>query len=69
MAAAPSVLYMRAWNNFFGAWIAKYLTLRIGGSRAYEEYGIPVASGLMAGCVLSNLVAYIIGTIKFFIPF
>jgi hypothetical protein len=69
MAAAPSVLYMRAWNNFFGAWVAKYLTLRIGGSRAYEEYGIPVASGLMAGCVLSNLVAYIIGTIKFFIPF
>jgi hypothetical protein len=69
MAGAPAVLHMRTWNHFFGAWVAKYLTLRIGGSKAYEEYGIPVASGLMAGYVLSNLVAYMIGTIKFFIPF
>jgi len=69
MSSAPAVTQMRDWNGFFGAWIAKYLTIRIGGSKAYEEYGIPAASGLMAGYVLSNLVAYIIGTIKFFIAF
>ncbi|MEM2352383.1 MAG: DUF6785 family protein [Thermoproteota archaeon] len=69
MSTAPAIAHMREWNCFFGAWIAKYLTLRIGGSKAYEEYGIPIAGGLMAGYVLSNLVAYIVGTIKFFVAF
>jgi hypothetical protein len=60
---------MGEWNAFLGAWIAKFLTLRIGGSKAYEEYGIPFVSGGIAGYALANLIAYLIGTVKFFIPF
>jgi len=60
---------MREWDAMLGAWIAKSLTLRIGGSKAYEEYGIPFVSGGIAGYALANLIAYLIGTVKFFIPF
>ncbi|RLI28315.1 hypothetical protein DRO58_02415, partial [Candidatus Bathyarchaeota archaeon] len=43
---------MREWNAMLGAWIAKFLTLRVGGSRAYEEYGVPFVSGGIAGYAL-----------------
>ncbi|MEM3545979.1 MAG: hypothetical protein QW547_02545 [Candidatus Bathyarchaeia archaeon] len=32
-------------------------TLRIGGSKAYENYGVPVASGFFLDCVLVILMA------------
>jgi hypothetical protein len=60
---------MREWDAFLGAWIAKFLTLRIGGSKAYEEYGVPFVSGGIAGYALANLIAYLVGTVRFFIPF
>ncbi len=31
------------------AWILKLLTIKLGGTRAYERYGIPFAAGAMAG--------------------
>jgi hypothetical protein len=30
-------------------WIAKYVLLKVGGRRAYEEVGVPVAIGIIAG--------------------
>ncbi|MEM1570266.1 MAG: hypothetical protein QXL27_06290 [Candidatus Bathyarchaeia archaeon] len=33
------------------------LTLRIGGSKAYENYGVPVDSGFFLGCVSVILMA------------
>jgi hypothetical protein len=69
LATGVAPNWMREWNAFLGAWIAKFLTLRIGGSKAYEEYGIPFVSGGIAGYALANLIAYLIGTVRFFIPF
>ncbi len=61
--------HMKEWTTFMLAWIVKWLTLRIGGSRAYGEIGVPLVSGGVAGYALSNLIAYVIGTVKFFVPF
>lgn len=58
-----------AWTNFLGAWVAKWLTLRIGGSKAYEEYGIPFIGGYIVGLVIMTVVGVIVGTIRWFIPF
>jgi hypothetical protein len=58
-----------AWTNFLGAWIVKFLTLRIGGSKAYEEYGVPAAAGVLAGFVLAAIIGVIVGLIRWFIPF
>lgn len=69
LATGVAPNWMREWNAMLGAWIAKFLTLRIGGSKAYEEYGIPFVSGGIAGYALANLIAYLIGTVRFFIPF
>jgi hypothetical protein len=69
LATAISPNWMREWNAFLEAWIAKFITLRVGGSKAYEEYGVPFACGGIAGYAFSNLLAYIIGTVRFFIPF
>jgi len=58
-----------AWTNFLGAWVAKWLTLKIGGSKAYTEYGIPFVGGYIGGVAIVTLVGIIIGMIRFFIPF
>lgn len=58
-----------AWTNFLGAWIAKWLTLKIGGSKAYEEYGIPFIGGYIVGLTIMTVVGVIIGTVRWFIPF
>lgn len=51
------------------AWILKMLTLRIGGSKAYEEFGAPLASGYIAGHMLALIPGIILGRVRFFIPF
>jgi len=56
------------WNAFVGAWVAKAVTLRVGGSKAYSNYGVPVASGLLTGMTLSTPVGNQIGIFRFF-PF
>ena len=57
------------WVMVIVAWVLKLLTLRIGGSRAYEEYGIPVATGFLLGYALAILSGGIISAVRFFIPF
>jgi len=51
------------------AWALKLLTLKIGCSKAYEEHGIPVATGFLLGYALAILAGGIISAIRFFIPF
>jgi len=43
--------------------------LRIGGSKAYEEYGVPLVSGVIAGTIVAIFIGGLIGVIRFFIPF
>jgi hypothetical protein len=57
------------WFPYLIAWILKTLTLRIGGSKAYEDYGLPIASGFALGCMLITIVATVLGICRFFIPF
>jgi len=64
-----STIWFGSWDAFFGAWVAKFLTLRLGGSKAYEKYGLPVAGGLVAGITLGGFIAYFVGMLKFFVPF
>jgi hypothetical protein len=69
IAGGYSTLWDGSWDAFLGAWIAKYLTLRIGGSKAYEQYGVSTAGGLVAGITLGSFLAYFVGMAKFFVPF
>jgi len=54
---------------FLGAWIAKTITLKIGGSKAYEEYGMPVAGGFIVGCLIALLVGGAMLVVRFFYPY
>jgi len=58
-----------SWSIALGAWIAKWLTLRIGGSRAYEEYGMPFVSGYVAGFIINLILGIIVQIVGVFIPF
>jgi len=69
LATAVAPTWMREWNAFVGAWVAKALTLRIGGSKTYSTYGVPIASGIIGGIIFASFIAYIIGMVKFFVPF
>jgi len=54
---------------FFVAWVAKILTLRIGGSKAYEGYGVPVAGGVVVGTLIASLIGGAMLIVKFFYPY
>jgi hypothetical protein len=57
------------WGPFLIAWVVKVLTLRIGGSKAYENYGIPIAAGFVAGYMVAILIGGTLSVIGFFVPF
>jgi hypothetical protein len=57
------------WSYGLIAWILKTITLRVGGSKLYEEWGAPIASGFIAGHMLALIPGTIISKIRFFIPF
>jgi hypothetical protein len=63
------IVWTGVWTSFLVAWVLKYLTLRIGGSKAYEQYGVPFVGGTLLGLVMTVLVGIIVGTVRFFIPF
>ena len=46
-------------------WIVKYVVIKFGGRKAYDEVGVPAAFGLIAGEVLGILICGIIGTVRF----
>jgi hypothetical protein len=56
------------WMSFAEALIIKYLTLKIGGARAYEEYGVPFVSGFIGGFTLTVIAGMAVGVIRFFFP-
>ncbi|MBS7612551.1 OPT/YSL family transporter [Candidatus Bathyarchaeota archaeon] len=58
-----------SWSIALGAWIAKWLTLKIGGSRAYEEYGMPFVSGYVTGFIIDVILGIIVQITRIFIPF
>jgi hypothetical protein len=57
------------WFPFLIAWIMKTLTLRVGGTKGYEEFGIPVAVGFIAGYMIAVLIGGLVGITRFFVPF
>jgi hypothetical protein len=57
------------WGPFLLAWIIKMMTLRIGGSKTYEHYGVPIAAGFIAGYMVAILVGGTLSVIRFFIPY
>jgi len=69
LATGIATNWDRIWTAILAAWIVKYLTLRIGGTKLYEEFGTPFVSGGVAGVALLNLVAYLVGVVRFFRPF
>jgi len=60
---------MGYWSYALVAWILKTITLKIGGSKAYEDWGVPIAAGYVAGHMLVLIPGSIIATIKYFVPF
>lgn len=57
------------WLSAAIAWVLKTLTLRIGGSRAYENYGVPAVCGVIIGYSIGVLIVGPIGIYRFFFPF
>jgi hypothetical protein len=57
------------WSYAVIAWILKMMTLRVGGSRLYEEFGAPLAGGYIAGYMLTLIPGIILYRIRFFTPF
>lgn len=51
------------------AWILKQLTLRIGGTKVYEKYGMPIAIGMIIGFTFYSLVYSSIAIYRQFIPY
>ena len=49
-------------------WIVKYVLLRIGGRRIYEEYIVPVCIGVITGLTLGILIISGIATFRWFSP-
>ncbi|MGQ9515423.1 MAG: hypothetical protein ACUVTL_10335 [Thermoproteota archaeon] len=51
------------------AWIMKTITLRVGGSKLYEQKGIPVAIGFVIGVVIVSILGGSFLVLRFFFPF
>jgi hypothetical protein len=69
MAFSDASLFFGMWLPALIAWILKTITVRVGGSRLYENYGIPVATGFGVGFVAIAFVGGLIGILRFFVPF
>jgi len=50
-------------------WVIKYIILKVGGRRLYEEYTIPALIGIMTGMGMGVLLAGIAGVIRFFMAY
>jgi hypothetical protein len=51
------------------AWALKLIVLKIGGSKLYEEVGVPTAVGFITGVVLMGFIGGLILIVRFFVPF
>jgi len=50
------------------ATIGKWLTFKIGGTKVYENYGVPVATGLIVGWLLKYFTGYLVNVILYVAP-
>lgn len=57
------------WTMLLVAWVLKAITLKVGGSRLYEEKGIPAAIGFATGMLVIAFIGGIILATRFFVPF
>jgi len=57
------------WGPFLIAWVLKVITLRVGGSKLYENLGVPIAGGFVAGYMVALIFGGSIGVLRFFQPF
>jgi hypothetical protein len=48
-------------------WAIKYVVLRVGGRKAYDEVGVPVALGIISGEITGIIIVSIINIIRFFV--
>jgi hypothetical protein len=53
---------------FIIAYIIKYITLKVGGSKAYTETGVPIAVGFAVGTGLQAIIGMALGVITFVRP-
>ena len=61
-----------AWGVAFSAfiaWLFKYITLKFGGAKVYENYGVPLATGLFLGYIFSVFVLGLGQIYKFLFPY
>jgi hypothetical protein len=54
---------------FVATWVLKIVTLRIGGSKLYQNRGLPFAGGFVVGFVIISFVGSLALIIRFFVPF
>jgi hypothetical protein len=66
--SALSVLY-GYWGSFLIAWILKTITLRVGGSKIYENVGVPIAGGFVVGYMIAVIFGGTMGVLRFFVPY
>jgi len=57
------------WGPFLIAWVLKVITLRVGGSKLYENLGVPIAGGFITGYMIAIIFGGTIGVLRFFFPF
>jgi len=69
VATTAHTLLEGVWTMFAVAWVLKEVTLRVGGTKAYEGYGVPTASGFFLGYVIAIFLAGLISLVRFFFPF
>ncbi|RLI28639.1 hypothetical protein DRO58_01725 [Candidatus Bathyarchaeota archaeon] len=69
MAHGYTTLQRGLASTFIIAWFLKWLTLKVGGSKLYENYGIPIAAGFLVGYMAINFFAGLVGVYRWFFPF
>jgi len=69
MGFSDANLFFGVWSMALLAWILKTLTLRVGGSKAYQQVGVPLIGGFIAGYMLVVFVGGLMGIVRFFVPF
>jgi hypothetical protein len=69
LSGGQYAMWTGVWVCFLVGWICKYLTLRIGGSKAYENYGTPFIGGTMVGLIVTIFAASVVAGARYFIPF
>jgi len=62
---AAREVWTGAWTCFLVAWVLKFITLRVGGSKLYTEKGVPVASGVIFGFAIVIIIGVITGLLRF----